>query len=33
LRHLVSGRVDALVQWDALNQLGKLGTTEDECFL
>ena len=28
LGHLVLRRVDALVQWDALNQLGKLGTTE-----
>jgi hypothetical protein len=27
--YLVSRRVDALVQWDALNPLGKLGTTEN----
>lgn len=28
LGHLVLRRVDALVEWDALNQVGKLGTTE-----
>ena len=30
LGHSVLRRIDALVEWGALNQVGKLGTTEDE---